>query len=123
MIEEPSESEKYILLRQELNNYLEIFEQAYSKVIVSGITSNPILILHKDDIAMGVPIVSREMNGGNWNVHISWMEEFVAKQLIRAERVEEFQALYERKKEQYCLFVLSDLGAKFVFIPRIRTVD
>jgi len=120
--EEPSESEKYILLQQELETYLEVFEQAYEKVQHAGITKFPILILHQQGIELGVPIISIQENGGRWNINISWMEEFITKKLIRPERVEEFQALYNTKKDQYCLFLISNLGAKFLFIPRIRNV-
>lgn len=121
--EEQSESEKYILLKNELEAYLVVFEEAYTKVQMADITEFPILVLHQQTIDMGIPIIQIEENGGNWNVHISWMEEFITKKLIRPERVEEFQALYNRKKEQYCLFVLSNLGANFIFIPRIKNIE
>ena len=122
MYEELSESERLLALQQELQHYLEIFERAYSMVIDKKASKYPILALHMEAIKLGIPIIQKSVNGGNWNINISSMEEFIAKQLIRPERVEEFQALYERKKGNYCLFVLSDLGAQFVFIPRITNI-
>jgi hypothetical protein len=118
-MEEASESEKLLLLRQELEPYLELFEKAYVKVVDSGYSRYPIIVVHQDHINIGIPLLLKKTSGGSWNVHISKMEEFVTKRLIRQERLEEFQSLYERKKDHYCLFVLSDFGAKFVFLPRI----
>lgn len=119
MEEEIKDSEKYVLLKQELEVYTEIFEKAYEKVLSSSLTKYPIIVVHKEAIDIGIPIVNKAINGGNWNINISWMEEFIAKKLIRPERVDDFQALCDDRANQYCLFVLSNIGAKFIFLPRI----
>ena len=54
------------------------------------------------------------------SIHISTLEEFSTKQIILADKIENFKQVYKNPSEQLCLFVLSDLGATFVFIPRIE---
>jgi len=54
---------------------------------------------------------------GKWNLYISTLEEFSTKKLIRQERINEFRKIYKDPADYYCLFVIEDLGSKFVFIP------
>jgi hypothetical protein len=46
------------------------------------------------------------------------LEEFVTKQLIAEEKVEDFQTLFRYHQNDLCLFVLSELGANFIFLPK-----
>lgn len=121
-MEEIKDSEKYVLLKEELKIYTELFEKAYEKVLASAVTKFPIIVVHQEAIDIGIPVVNKAVNGGHWNIHISWMEEFISKKLIRPEKVDDFQALCNDRKDHYCLFVLSDMGAKFIFLPRVPIV-
>lgn len=112
-------SEKFVLLHKELEPYRQILEKAYVRILEQGATKFPIFVLHQEEMSVGIPIVLRETNGGLWNIYASSLEEFATKQLIRPERLEEFQGLYTRKGNELCLFVLSELGASFVFLPRL----
>ena len=53
----------------------------------------------------------------SWNLYISTLEEFSAKNLIRQERINEFRKIYKDPEDFYCLFVIEELGSKFAFIP------
>ncbi|MBK7428726.1 MAG: hypothetical protein IPI60_17770 [Saprospiraceae bacterium] len=116
---ELSDSEKYFLLKEQLQSYLGVLNKALEKINDAGATTYPIFVIHQDAISLGLPIIQRSVNGGRWNIHFSTLEEFVAKRLIRTERIEEFQALYAKHEGEFCLFVLSELGASFVFIPKV----
>ncbi len=116
---EMSDSEKYFLLKEQLQSYLGVLNKALDKINDAGATTYPIFVIHQEAISLGVPIIQRSINGGRWNIHFSSLEEFVAKRLIRPERIEEFQALYAKHDGEFCLFVLSELGASFVFMPKV----
>ena len=52
----------------------------------------------------------------NWAVNASTLEEFHAKRIIDIEKIDDFRTLYRKHTEDICVFVLSEAGAKFVFI-------
>ncbi len=113
------QTEKLVILQQELATYNQVFEKTILKTEEHGMPKNPIFVLHQDHIPLGFSILEKDINGGNWNIMLSSMEEFIKKGIIRIERIDEFQSLYQGKTRHYCLFVLSELGAQFIFLPRI----
>jgi hypothetical protein len=114
-----SESEMLLLLNKELAPYAPLFEKALIKIKDSQALKYPIFVLHQAAIGLGIELVNKEVQGGKWNIRLSFLEEFAAQGLIKPERVEDFQALYINKQKFYCLFVLSELGAQFIFLPRL----
>jgi len=119
VVMESNESEKLLLLNKELEQYIPLFERVLIKVRDTPTSNYPIFVLHQEQISIGVALINKESQGGKWNIRLSFLEEFAAQGLIRPERVEDFQALYVRKENHYCLFVLSELGAQFIFLPRV----
>jgi hypothetical protein len=80
-------------------------------------------VFYQQEIELGVTLVERETTAGNWSVNASTLEEFVARQLIEEENVPGFKKHYRDPEKQFCLFVLSELGAEFIFIPQELTGD
>lgn len=113
------QTEKLLILQQELSTYNQVFEKTILKTEEHGMPTNPIFVLHQEHIPVGFPILEKEIKGGKWDIMLSSMEEFIKKGLIRIERIDEFQSLYQGKTRHYCLFVLSELGAQFIFLPRV----
>jgi hypothetical protein len=113
------QTEKLVILQQELSTYNQVFEKTILKIEEHGMPKNPIFVLHQEHIPLGIPIIEKDIKGGKWNIMLSTMEEFIKKGLVRIDRIDEFQSLYQGKTRHYCLFVLSELGAQFIFLPRI----
>ena len=61
----------------------------------------------------------KEKTNGLWSVNASTLEEFTYKGIIQAEKVDDLKKVLKDPAEHFCLFVLSELGAQFVFLPRL----
>ncbi|MCB0619320.1 MAG: hypothetical protein KDC43_08560 [Saprospiraceae bacterium] len=109
---------KFKLLEAELAPYRKVLGQAADAVIDQEVSEYPILVVHQQSVDIGLPLVDREAVRGKWSVNVSTLEEFVTKQLIAPDRIEPFTTVYKDPADHLCLFVLSELGATFVFLPR-----
>ena len=88
-----------------LKRYRSTLAQAAETVRTENVSNYPIFVASKLDI------------DDNWAVNASTLEEFHAKRIIDVEKIDEFRTLYRKHNEDICVFVLSEGGAKFVFIP------
>lgn len=116
-------TEDFIKLRDELKVYVPLMQQAAELVRVEDISNYPIMVIHKQELELGIPLeLSIEMPGA-WKIHVSTLEEFVSKQVIENEKVDEFRKLYKQHDNHLCLFILSQLGAQFVFFDKPATAS
>ncbi len=106
----------FIQLEKELAPYKSIIEQAVDSVVDQGVSEYPITVVHQQEVEIGLPLFEHK-----WAVHISSLEEFVSKQLIQPEKIDSFRTIYKNPRKFICLFVLSELGANFIFLPRQKT--
>lgn len=113
-----TETTSFQELERELNSYQEILSKASDSIIEQEVSKYPIFVVHQLSADIGIPMVDKDDVNGNWSINASSLEEFVTKQIIQNEKVENFKSIYKNSKTNFCLFVLSNLGAKFVFIPR-----
>jgi hypothetical protein len=109
--------EKYLQLEQDLQRYRKALKQAKEIMLDQEITLFPIFILHQQQLEMGVPLIASGEKTGLWSVHASSLEEFVVKNIILEEKLLEFKKVYASHDHHFCLFVLSELGAQFIFFP------
>ncbi len=113
------EQMKYRLLEEELRSYRKVLGKAADTIIDERVSAYPIFVVFKGVAELGIPLVKEEEVAGRWSVNASSLEEFVAKRLIREDKVDDFKAVYKDATEWLCLFVVDDEGgAKFVFLPR-----
>ena len=119
MEEEIKETEKIIIIQNEMKGFEEVLKNASDSVLQNDVSKYPIFVVHKQDIALGVQIINRQKHSTNWSINISTLEEFYSKKLIVESKVDEFRKTYKDPKENHCLFVLSDIGAQFMFMPRV----
>ncbi len=111
-------AENYIKLGQELDIYRKLMTEAAQMILDQGISKYPIMVAHMQDLELGIPVFKREEHkDSKWSIHASTLEEFVAKQLIFPEKIEEFKKNYKDPSTHVCVFVLSELGAQFIFLP------
>lgn len=114
-----SVNQRYNQLQKELKPYMKAMIQASETIIDKEVSKYPIMIAHQQQLELGIPIVTtKTFPEGTWNIHASSLEEFVAKQIIKTDKVQNFRATYKDVKSFVCVFSLSELGAKFVFLPR-----
>ena len=112
-------NQRYNQLKIELKPYMKAMVQASETILDKEVSTYPIMIAHQQELELGIPIVTtKTFPQGKWNIHASSLEEFVAKQIISTDKVQNFRATYKDVKSFVCVFSLSELGAQFVFLPR-----
>ena len=111
------ETSKYLQLEKELIPYKDIMNQAADSVLDHEVTKYPIFVVHQHSLEIGVALTSEDSDE-LWKVQVSSLEEFVSKQLIETNKVDSFRTIYKSPEKYFCLFVISELGAKFIFMPR-----
>ncbi len=91
--------------------------KASDSIIDQEVTKYPIFVLHQHDLEIGIPLTAED-DTNPWKLQASSLEEFVSKQIIEPKKVDSFRTIYKSPEKFFCLFVISELGAKFIFIPR-----
>ncbi len=100
-----------------LKQYRSTLAAASETIRTENISNYPICVASKLDIDLGIPLLLRGTLPDNWAVNASSLEEFHAKRIIDVDKIDDFRTLYRKHNEDICVFVLSEGGAKFVFIP------
>jgi len=113
------DANKYYQLEKELRPYLKTMGKAADAVLDQDVSSYPIFIVQQLEIELGIPLLARsEAEDLRWSVNVSSLEELASKSVVKMDKVDEFRSVYKDPRDFLCLFVLSDLGAKFIFLPR-----
>ena len=115
---QPLNDNELKMLEKELSSYKAVLRQAADTIVEQGVSDFPILVLHKKPIELGLQLVDRAEVSGDWSVSASTVEEFFSRQIILPEKAESFRSLYESHTQHLCLFVVTDNGANFAFLPR-----
>lgn len=118
MDEEIKEAEKLLIIENEMKRYNSLLCAATDKILQSNASAYPIFVVAKQPVALGISLVDREKQNSNWSINASSLEEFISNKLVFANRVDEFKKTYKDPRQFVCLFVLSDLGAQYLFVPR-----
>jgi hypothetical protein len=90
--------------------------QAAETIKEQDVSNYPIFVVHKGETIIGLPLLTAVQTRSEWEVNASTLEEFVAKQLIATEKLDDFRALYKKNSKEICLFISADEGASFAFI-------
>lgn len=77
----------------------------------------PIFPISKVDLPIGQLLIGKEELTVNWNYNASFLDEFVQREIVSEDNVEEFKKTFKDPDEFCCLFVVDDNFTKFVFIP------
>lgn len=111
-------AESYIVLEKELDIYRKVMTQAAQVILDSDVSKYPIMVAHQQELELGMSIFDRMKNeGSKWSIHASTLEEFVSRQIVFSDKIEDFKGNYKTLESSICVFVLSELGAEFIFLP------
>ena len=106
------------ILEKELQPYKKLLGEAADRIMDQEVSKYPIFVAHQYEVDIGVLLVDRDQSEGNWSINASSLEEFATKNIIRSDRIENFREVYKDPLQHLCFFVLSEMGANFVFLPR-----
>lgn len=113
-----SKTALYIQLDKELALYKKMMSEVSQTIIDENVSNFPIMVVHQHEVAIGMPIAERGTVKGNWSINASTLEEFMTKQIIEEQKLDSFKTIYKSSKTHICLFVLSELGAQFIFLKK-----
>ncbi len=114
---------RYFQLEADLKPYEKLLAQAVDTTLNEGVSSYPILVLHRAQLALGIALLDVGSNQAPWSVNLTTLEELVTKKVIGAEKVQSFQQVFKDPKTYFCLFVLDGKAAEFVFLPRAASEE
>jgi len=77
----------------------------------------PIFAISREPIPVGQLLMPKEKLGLDWNYYASFLDEFVQRELVGQEKIEDFKKTYKDPDEFCCLFVVDKEFTNFVFIP------
>jgi len=105
-------------IEREIRQYVPVLAKAADAVLDQEISNYPIFIVHQGELEVGVNVIDPQKVPSNWTIDLSILEEFAAKQIIKSENIENFRKVYKDPQTNLCLFILSEIGANFIFMPR-----
>jgi hypothetical protein len=105
-------------IEEALKPHLGIMCQAADAILDQDISSYPIFVVHQAIADIGFALLRKSEDGPKWSVNASTLEELATKQIVEMSKVNDFRKVYKDPRAHLCLFVLSDLGANFLFMPR-----
>lgn len=82
-----------------------------------GFSDFPIFPICKVDQPIGQTLLASTDLNLAWNYKITYLDEFLQRNIISEEKVDEFKANYKDPDEFCCLFVIDNDFTNFVFIP------
>jgi len=118
MHNDPELSGKYLgTISQDFVKVSDTIKEASYQIRTRGYSEFPIFPICKDDQPIGQLLINQEQLNTAWNYYASFLDEFVQRKLIDADKVEDFQSTYKQPDEFCCLFVIDKELTGFVFIP------
>ncbi|UII27094.1 hypothetical protein LVD15_01325 [Fulvivirga maritima] len=77
----------------------------------------PIFPISKIELPIGQLLIGKTELAVNWNYNASYLDEFIQREIVSDEAVEEFKEAYKDPDEFCCLFVVDEDFTNFVYIP------
>lgn len=77
----------------------------------------PIFPISHEPIPIGQLLIPKGNLSLAWNYYASFLDEFVQRELVGKEKVDDFKSTYKDPDEFCCLFVVDKEFTNFVFIP------
>jgi len=105
-------------IEREIRQFMPMLAKAADAVLDQEVSNYPIFIVHQGEIELGISVIDPEKVTSNWAINVSILEEFAAKQIIKSENIDNFREVYKDPQENLCLFIISEIGANFIFMPR-----
>ncbi|MBL6447864.1 hypothetical protein JMN32_16205 [Fulvivirga sp. 29W222] len=77
----------------------------------------PIFPISKIDLPIGQLLIGKEELAVNWNYNASYLDEFVQREIVSKDSIDDFKKAYKDPDEFCCLFVVDNDFTNFLFIP------
>ena len=91
--------------------------KAADTIRLEDVSNYPIMVAAQNPIELGIPLIEQGQLADDWCVNASTLEDFYAKKIIDAGKVDNFRTLYKQHANDLCVFVLFENEGRFIFIP------
>jgi hypothetical protein len=92
-------------------------KEASYQIRKRDISRYPIFIFARQEYPLGTLLINADDLALEWHIFASYLEDFVQRQVISPDRVEDFEQAYKNPDEFCCLFVIDEGFTNFVFVP------
>jgi hypothetical protein len=92
-------------------------KEASYQIRKRGFSDFPIFVISKSEIPIGQLLFNKNEIDTIWNYYVTYIDEFVERKIIEAQKLELFKETYKDPDEFCCLFVIDGDFTNFVFIP------
>jgi hypothetical protein len=94
----------------------ETLRNAAETIRLQDVSNYPIFVISQKEIELGIPLILRGQLPDDWIINASTLEEFYSKQIIAADKVDDFRALYKKNINDICVFAFMGDSGKILFI-------
>jgi hypothetical protein len=117
MFNDPELNGKYLgTISQDFVKVADTLKEASYQIRKAGFDF-PIFPISKEELPIGQLLIPSGPMQLTWNYNASFLDEFIQRELVAADRAEEFKKNYKDPDEFCCLFVVDEAFASFVYIP------
>lgn len=95
----------------------ETLREASYQVRKRGFSDYPIFPISKQANTVGQLLVAGDEVATEWNYNITYLDEFIQRNIVDKDRMEDFEKIYKDPDEFCCLFVMDGEFTKFLFMP------
>ena len=109
---------KYLVtVSQDFVKICDHIKEASYQIRKRGFSDFPIFVISKSEIPIGQLLFNKNEIDTIWNYYVTYIDEFVERKIIEAQKLELFKETYKDPDEFCCLFVIDGDFTNFVFIP------
>jgi hypothetical protein len=118
MHNDPELSGKYLgTISSDFVRVADTIREASYQIRKRGFSAYPVFPVCKTPQPIGQLLIDPASAGTDWLYYATYLDEFIQRGLVDADKVEAFQAAYKDPDEFCCLFVVDKAFTNFVFIP------
>ncbi|HNR74069.1 MAG: hypothetical protein UZ12_BCD005001210 [Bacteroidetes bacterium OLB12] len=117
MFNDPELNGKYLgTISQDFVKVADTLKEASYQIRKAGFEF-PIFPISKEKLPIGQVLIPGGPLNLEWNYYASFLDEFLQRELVAPDKVEDFKNAYKDPDEFCCLFVVDQDFASFVYIP------
>jgi hypothetical protein len=76
-----------------------------------------VFIASDQEVSLGRLVIDKEELALEYSIYASTLEEFVARNIVKSDKLESFKKAYKNPQQFVCIFALLGDDAGFVFSP------
>lgn len=117
MQNDPELSGKYLgTISADFVRVADVLSEASYQIRKAGFAF-PIFPISREEQPIGQLLVPKDKLSLEWNYYASFLDEFIQRDLVAADKTDLFRENYKDPDEFCCLFVIDQAFTRFVFIP------